>query len=228
MSTPPDGVPSVYHGVWWRTLYAGEDGEGLHIEDRSTRVIWLQTAFWHADLRVPKNRPDFTGVMSLDSCDRDRLVWLAGQTAFAGLTRVEGRFCTWHRLLDLSPGLEKDVGEMAWLGSGTLEERHPQGRYIEHWQQQPAGSSNQLVHLGTGGLPRWLQFGDHAMSIVPRPALPQAHDPLAVPQALDDAALRLRAGLEISYARHEDTGWRIELSTHPWREGLEVQAPSKS
>ena len=60
MSTPQDGMPPVYHGVWQRTLYAGAGDEGRHIEDRTTRVIWLQTAHWHADLRVPAGAP--TGV----------------------------------------------------------------------------------------------------------------------------------------------------------------------
>ena len=106
MSTPQDGMPPVYHGVWQRTLYAGAGDEGRHIEDRTTRVIWLQTAHWHADLRVPADRPDFVGVMSLEECNREQLVWLASQTAFVGLTRIEGHFCTWHRLLDLRPGLD--------------------------------------------------------------------------------------------------------------------------
>jgi hypothetical protein len=218
MSTPQDGMPPVYHGVWQRTLYAGAGDEGRHIEDRTPRVIWLQTAHWHADLRVPADRPDFVGVMSLEECNREQLVWLASQTAFVGLTRIEGHFCTWHRLLDLRPGLEKDIGEMIWLDDGTLEERHPQGHYIEHWEQQPAGSGDEQVRLGPDGLPRWLQFGDHAMSIMPRPAMPETHDLLATPGSLKTSALRLRTGLEISYAQRTGDGWKIVLSTHPWRE----------
>lgn len=228
MSTPQGGVPSRYHGVWQRTLYTGEGEHGDYIEDRTTRVVWLQTACWHADLRVPADRPDFTDVTSLDDCDRDRLVWLAGQTAFAGITRVEGRFCTWHRLLDQHPGLEKDVGEMAFLDEDTLEERHPQGRYRELWVRQADAGGAERTCLGPDGLPRWLQWGGHAMSIVPRFALPQTHDLLAAPRTLDSETLRLRAGMEISYARCNGSGWKIMLSTHPWREGFEIQTTGNS
>lgn len=220
-----DGVPLDYRGVWRRTLYAGEGEHGDYVEDRSTRVVWLQTTHWHADLRVPADRPDAGSVMSLEECSREQLVWLASQTAFAGLTRVEGRFCTWHRLIDLYPGLEKDIGEMVWLDDGTLEERHPHGRYIEHWERQQAGSVNEQVCPGPDGLTRWLQFGDHAMSIVPRPALTQDHDLLATPESLETSALRLRAGLEISYAQRAGDSWRVVLSTQPWREGRRITPP---
>ncbi|MHB0775860.1 hypothetical protein [Halomonas sp. WWR20] len=218
----PTGVPLAYRGVWQRTLYVGAGDGGRPVEDRTTRVIWLQTACWHADLRVPADRPDFAGVTSLDDCDRDRLVWLASQTAFAGVTRVEERLCTWHRLLDLRPGLEKDLGEMTWLDDGTLEERHPRGHYLERWERQTAYQGEECIQLGSDGLPRWLQWGGHAMSIVPRPALPDAHDPFAEPASLDTEALRLRTGLEISYAQRNGEGWKVILSTHPWREGQQA------
>ncbi|MCG7599235.1 hypothetical protein MHM84_05515 [Halomonas sp. McH1-25] len=222
----PAGVPLDYRGVWQRTLYAGVGDEDRHIEDRTTRVIWLQTACWHADLRVPADRPDFADVTSLDDCDRDRLVWLASQTAFAGITRVEGRFCTWHRLLDLHPGLEKDVGEMAWRDDGVLEERHPRGLYLERWVRQTAAHDEECIQLGSDGLPRWLQWGDHAMAIVPRPTLPEAHDLLASPESLETFALRLRAGLEISYAQRANGSWKVVLSTRPWHEGRRISPTS--
>lgn len=222
---PFAAVPEAYRGVWRRTLYAAASEDGRYVEDRATRVVWLQTRCWHADLRVPQDRPDFSSVTSLAGCDRDRLLWLASQTAFAGITVVEGRFCTWHRLFDLRPAAEKDIGEMAWREDGTLVERHPRGLYREHWQRQTDGGATERVDSGAEGVTRWLQWGKHAMLVVPRPLLPEDHDLFGDPATLDDEGLRMRAGLEISHACYDGENWRIELSTHPWREGMCTNYP---
>lgn len=213
-------VPTHYHGLWRRTLYAEPAaGEPVFV-DRDTQVFWLQAGDWHADLRVPADRPDFAGIDTLAGCGRDRLVWLACQTAFAGITRVEGRFCTWHRLVDLAPTLDKDIGEMRFIDDDTLEERHPGGLYRELWQRlTPAGSAEPVVRLDATGLPRWLEYGDHAMAIVPRREPSPNHDLLAAPERLSGAALHERTGLEISLARRTSDGWHVTLSLWPWREG---------
>ncbi|KXS36779.1 MAG: hypothetical protein AWU55_2860 [Halomonadaceae bacterium T82-2] len=223
MSMPLPGVPPVYRGVWQRLRYVGEDDDGQCVDDRSTRVVWLQTACWHADLRVPVDTPDFRGVASLAECRRDQLIWLASLTAFVGLTRVEGRFCTWHRLVDLSPGLDKDVGDMRFLDPHRLEERDPRGRYREDWAcLTDSVETGDTVRLDAQGLPRWLQRGDHAVWIEPRGAMPETHDLLAPASTLPDDALRWRAGLALHYLHRDDAGWRVALSTRPWRVGERI------
>lgn len=214
-------VPPRYRGLWRRTCYSEPRKDGAPLEDRDTQVYWLQSAHWHADIRIPAGGPDFSGVASLADCDRERLIWLAGLTAFAGLTRVEGRFCTWHRLVDMRPGLDKDIGVMHFDTATELEERHPADRYRERWQREyPAGdAAPESVQLTEEGLPAWIQRGRHAFTIAPRPALADDHDLLAPPERLTDDALRVRAALAISYARRESDGWRIVLSTQPWRRG---------
>jgi len=218
-------VPTIYHGLWQRTLYAEPaEGEPAFV-DRDTQVYWLQAGDWHADLRVPADRPSFIGVSTIDDCSREQLLWLARQTAFAGITRVEGRFCTWHRLIDLSPGLEKDVGVMRFLDDDTLEERHPDGRYREVWAGVTrAAPSEPIARFDNDGLPVWLQTGNYAMAITPRRAVIASHDLLADPATLADAELAQRAAVEISFAKRRDDGWRIALSTLPWREGERIDA----
>ena len=49
LPAPDDPVPERYRGVWVRTLLETPEGR-----DTTTRVHWLQTEGWHADLRVPK------------------------------------------------------------------------------------------------------------------------------------------------------------------------------
>ncbi|BBI73529.2 hypothetical protein HAALTHF_30630n [Vreelandella aquamarina] len=69
--------------------------------------VWLQGHQWHADLRIPADAPDFSGIQSLEECSRSQLEWLASLTAFTGLTQIEDGICTWHRFQDLCPSLEK-------------------------------------------------------------------------------------------------------------------------
>lgn len=153
-------VPERYRGLWRRRCYV-EPGRGAPaVADTSTRVLWLQTALWHADLRIPAAMPDFAGIARLADCDRARLLAIAGLTAFAGRTLVAGRLCTWHRLVDMAPGREKDIGAMRFLADGTLEECHPAGRYREHWEKSPPeADSTEIVYLDGHGLPVWLQRG---------------------------------------------------------------------
>lgn len=223
--THTHSVPPAYRGVWRRQSFVGRDASGAAVNDVTTRVIWLQTEHWHADLRVPAERPAFAAT-DLASAPTDALRWIAGQTAFAGLTRVEGCYCSWHRLHDLSPTLDRDVGVMHSIDADTLEERHPNGDYIERWQRLCTATAQNTVQIIDAALtPRWLSVGDHAIEIIPREQLPDGHDLLAPPAQLDDDALRRRASLSLSYARRTPDGWRIELSTLPWREGTLIRPP---
>jgi hypothetical protein len=81
---PEAPVPERYRGVWQRTLLETPD-----MRDTSTTVFWLQTAHWHADIRIPAHRPDFSGAARLANCSPRQLEWLAGQQGFAGVTQVD-------------------------------------------------------------------------------------------------------------------------------------------
>jgi hypothetical protein len=100
-------VPASYVGVWKRTLLATPT-----LPDTSTRVFWLQTDRWHADIRIPEDRPAIRGD-ALDLLDRTALRALSRQQGFAGITEVNGDICRWHRMIDYQPpGRIADVGRM--------------------------------------------------------------------------------------------------------------------
>lgn len=227
MSLSLPSIPREFRGVWRRTLYAEPAAQPYQQADTTTQVVWLQGEHWHADLRLPANGPDFSGISSLEECDRRQLKWLAGLTAFAGITQIEGErnssLCTWHRFQDLCPGLEKDVGLLQWINDTTLEEQHPHGQYVEHWQRLSNDVVEDVIQDERGQL-RWLQIGDHAIAITPRPA-GNASDLFSSLSTTDDDTLRRRASLCFDYLQrsqqqHSQEGWQVVLSSQPWRKGL--------
>jgi hypothetical protein len=86
MTIPLPGVPEQYQGGWQRGLYAEPNTPPYRVTDTTTQVVWLQGHQWHADLRIPTDAPDFSGIQTLEACSRPQLEWLASLTAFAGLT----------------------------------------------------------------------------------------------------------------------------------------------
>jgi len=124
-------VPPTYRGVWQRTLLATSD-----CHDASSRVYWLQTCNWHADIRIPAHRPDFTGVMSLADCSGEQLSWLAAQQGFAGITFVTGNQCEWKRAIDFQPPSGKrDIGRMLFVHPDKLLEYGLEDAYSETWER---------------------------------------------------------------------------------------------
>lgn len=213
-----DDPLDAYQGLWKRTLYAEPaDGPSAFV-DHTSKVYWLQCGPWHADLRIPADRPEFSGITRLDDCSHEQLVWLASQTAFAGRTVVEGRYCTWHRLIDLSPGMDNDIGEMRFIDGDTLEERHPGGKYREIWKRLEADRTRTAFTLDDHEFPTLLRVGRHAMAVCSTRRLCRGHRLLDSARSLGLDELRARASIEISYARLIENQWRIQSSSHPWRE----------
>lgn len=228
MSVSLPNIPREFRGGWQRTLYAEPAAQPYQHADTTTQVVWLQGELWHADLRLPANGPDFSGISGIEECDRRQLKWLAELTAFAGITQIEGErrpsLCTWHRFQDLCPGLEKDVGLLQWINGTTLEERHPHGHYVEHWQQISTEAAEEEIRCDEQGHLRWLQIGNHAMAITPR-AITAGSAALFEPLSdLTDDALRWRASLCFDYLQRSQDGWQIVLSTQPWRVGERLSA----
>lgn len=220
MSVAWPDVPPSYRGGWQRTLYAEPAVPPHGVRDTATRVVWLQTAGWHADLRVPAKRPSYEHVRDLDDCHREQLLWLADQTAFAGLTQVEDDVCTWHRAFDLAPSLTRDSGLMTFVSAHVVEECHPHGHYLERWERLPnSAECGERVAFDERGRPIWLQCGDHAIALTHRAVGQGGKASFAALDTLDDDALRWRASLRLDYLCRTGNRWRVALSTHPWREG---------
>lgn len=213
-------VPPIYRGLWERTRLERRSA-GTLTSDRPARVFWLQTPVWHADLRVPLERPEFGDVASIEACSDDQLAFLAGQEGFCGVTRIDGLVATWLRVVDLSPGTALDIGRMRFETDDLLVETGIAEDYLEDWTRV-AGS---VPERGVPPLGRdasgcvLLTSGGWRMRIGPRPRAPESFDPYCPADERDRADLLWVAALELTLLRRTDEGWIAELSTHPWVEG---------
>ncbi len=232
-SAPP--LPAALQGVWRRSLL---DGPGIAPDTQST-VLWLQTGLWHADLRLPPMRPDFSSVESLSGCTPDQHLWLSGQQGFAGITTLrsdmETLVCQWHRRIDFQPPRnERDIGTIEFDASGAvMEERGIDADYREIWQRL-AGSQGETGgwrRLGAGTASILLYAGSFFMLVRDRRApLPEAggtgserlRDLLERHPGAEHACELL--DLEISFGNWHgaDLGGTVVHSTLPWREGTQV------
>ncbi|MHB9051657.1 MAG: hypothetical protein ACYC3R_07400, partial [Thiomonas delicata] len=120
-------VPPHYQGLWRRTLLTAPG-----LRDDTTLVLWMQTAQWHADLRIPADRPPCEGRRSVHDCSRDELLGLLRQEGFAGITQVQGDTCEWLRQLDYRPSGRRDLGCMAFASTlDAIDEYGVEADYAE-------------------------------------------------------------------------------------------------
>ena len=211
-------LPAAYQGLWRRTML-----ETTEVRDVDSTVYWLQTECWHADLRVPAGRPDFSRVRSLEQCTPLHLEWLLRQEGFAGTTQVHGNLCEWHRRLDYHPGDGRDIGYMCFH-EAFLEEFGVERQYREQWQQVPLAcrqfSASHAQRNGTQQL--LLCAGEYFMHVRPHQLAVHEADNLwslveAQHASLDD--MRKLADFEISFGLRQKSAMRIVHSTLPWMEG---------
>ncbi len=203
-------VPAHYLGVWQRTLLRTADG----LEDRASRVFWLQTASLHADLRIPDVAPM-------------TLAQRTGQKGFAGITEVRGDHCQWHRVVDFHPDSGADIGLMEFISPDEIHESAPDGSYLEIWKRLPESvGSNQAVWLvASGDSTRQgclLRAGDCFMFVADRPARAQRGQSLnAQLGGLNADQAEILLGCEFSFGRIAggSVPWEITRSTVPGRTG---------
>lgn len=208
-------VPAAYRGVWRRSLLAAP---GLH--DTTTTVFWMQTSRWHADIRLPAGRPDFSGVRSLADCSEAQLAWLATQQGFAGVTTVDRSSgeTHWRRVVDFQPPTGIPDAGHARFENDMLVETGIFADYLEHWHLEPDTDDGFAVfHRIDDGVPTFLlTAGMRVMLVRARPAS------LDVRQWSEGEQLRQQLDFEISCGERNADGWRIRHSTFPWREGQQV------
>ena len=227
----PAPVPSTYLGVWRRSLL-----ETAELRDERSHVFWLQTPHWHADLRLPAGRPDFSGVSCLAECDDTQLSWLARQQGFCGVTQVDGDLCTWHRQMDFQPANgSRDIGRMVFDGE-RVTETGVEADYVEVWERlQPSRGGTAALELVVEAgkqpaRPTWLLVAGDCFIYVRGRAQP-------LPKATDLSRLIARTqpsqsqildwlNVEISFGyRKGPNPWRIEHSTLPFREETTLTRP---
>ena len=216
-------VPVGYLGVWKRTLLRTPK-----FEDTTTQVFWMQTKSWHADIRIPHDRPTCSGKTTLKDLTRNELLGLTAQQGFSGTTHVEANICRWQRQYDYQPpsGMN-DIGRMEFDGPDRILEYGIEADYFEIWERLPgsAGDSS-AIDLSADPLARLLTAGEFFMLVRPRiGALTQASSLLELAGDKNEDELRKLLDFEISFGRRSfkyGTG-SVELSTLPWRQGITIQ-----
>ncbi len=213
-------VPDHYRGVWARRLL-----ETPQICDESTFVRWLQTSVWHADVRIPSERP---GV--------DAQTQLANQQGFCGVTHVEqqtqGDVCTWHRRFDFQPPrADVDAGVMVFEIPERVIETGVHASYLEIWDRLP-GSTGRFIALarldetGRDTRERFFVAGQHAMHVRPRltdwPRDTQDGQTLSGVLARYPGMAQELLDFEISFGMLDAGHWVIERSTLPALQGVSL------
>lgn len=222
-------VPDAYLGVWQRKRLESP----LSIDDTS-HVFWLQTSSLHADIRIPADRPSFTGKSRLQDFSIDELKLLASQQGFAGKTKVIGDTCLWERHLDYQPTTGKrDIGRMQFSGNQIVE-TGIDSDYSEIWQKLPE-SEGQVVSLRFMEEKTSRHHTRHQKGILVvsgdyfiyardrRTTLSNSASLEALFNEIDLAKEQLIdiLDLDISFGQRTqgNSPWEIQLSTLPYREG---------
>jgi hypothetical protein len=225
-------VPDRYRGVWTRTLLETPD-----VRDTTTWVHWLQTARWHADLRVSAAAEVGREARPLAQLSSAQHHALSLQQGFFGRTEVishaYGDICTWHRRLDLQPpGPNPDAGWMEFESADRVIETGVHGAYREVWERLPDSVGRHMVlsrlsaadDASAGSSTHLLLSGDWLMRVRPR-RLPWPFD-TAVGDTMEGLLARhpgSALGLldfEISFGRLHEGQWSISRSSLPELEGV--------
>lgn len=212
-------------GLWRRSLIVWPDGR----RDDSTAVSWLQGPTFYADLRAPPDRPSFGGVSGRDDLTRDQVAWLATQEGFAGRIFFDGQFFEWQRVVDFQPeSPHADAGRL-WFDQGRMIEEGRDIPYIEHWHrddrlaQMPCGAL-QLSDQSDGCSGFLVRVGTLFMYARDRPTpLPAGGTLSGYAKSASLEVARTMVDCELSFGRVGASGWLIESSSLPYREGARLR-----
>ena len=223
-------VPQQYLGIWQRTLleHAGE-------QDTSTFVLWLQTELYHADIRIPADRPTFNSINHLEDCAISQLAWLASQQGFTGVTQINGNLTQWLRDYDFQPASsQRDIGEMIFETGDILVETGVDVHYLERWKKLPNSHLNLNVKQVHGEnrharkiVARLLTANRTFAYVRPRDTkLPNATSLTSAIETFKPSKETLLdwVDFEISFGEIiDDDQGRISHSTFPFREGKTIK-----
>jgi hypothetical protein len=113
----------------WRRNWLRAPG----VEDRTTRVNWVQAGNWCADIRVPLIRP-LKSVAALSAISGPDLAQLLSAEGFAGHITLAGDVCTWRRSWNWHGfPCPVDAGTLWFDDDGHLIEDGVHARYREEW-----------------------------------------------------------------------------------------------
>lgn len=228
-------VPEQLIGCWKRHSIVLKDGT----VDRTTRVLWLQTASGVADIRISADRPDMRHRSGLASCTRDELLALAEQDCFAATTLFDPAatpypMAIWPISLDLfrfQPVVSyPEPGWLEWKDNGSvMMEYAPSGAYEEDWRllETKPPFAIHLMKVTNDAIECLYVVGNHAVRARSRrQAITQQRPLPEIARGLGDDLEPIREMLdcEFSYAQRDAASkdYVIELSTLPWLEGQKL------
>jgi hypothetical protein len=231
-------VPEKMIGCWERLSIRFSDGT----EDKTTRVIWLQTLSGIGDIRILVSRPHLRDRKGLADCSKDELLKLAEQDCFCGITLFDpdakpfptASWPTEAYLFRFQPVITfPEPGWIEWRNSGTcMIEKAPSGAYEEDWRLRPDSRSfaAHLTKRDAAHTTCLYVAGEHAVYARNRRAnLPSHKTLLELAQEAQYERDRLEelVDCEFSYARRAGSGddYTIVVSTLPWREGKSLGYP---
>lgn len=111
----------------------------------------MQAGHDFADVRIPADRPDLNGVISLAGLSATTLHDLARAEGFAGRVMLEGDTCTWHRDVNWHGAPDTpDVGAIRFDEDGHMVESGVLAEYTELWEQR-AISTSRAIRIAGGG-----------------------------------------------------------------------------
>lgn len=217
----PLAVPDWTLGCWKRRCITYANGR----EDTETTVIWIQSHGLTGDLRIPRWRPSAEGKAGFSEFAGDELPLLASVEGGVADTSWAGDRMAWSNWSAFQP-YDKwpEPGVLQRVGSSLIEWA-PSGIYVEDWRLQP-GSSGLMVGLRLtaeirdgeqrrrdGGL---VICGDHALFSLGR--FEELPEEIPAQRQLAQGLERIFEA-EASYCVRDGEGFRISLSTNPFRHG---------
>jgi len=160
-------------------------------------------------------------------------MWLAAQEGFAGELVEEDGWFEWRRDIDFQPkAIYSDIGRL-WIEGDVMVEEGKDIPYIEHWHREPIGSmplwAARLEDRETGQKGAIARMG--SLFMIARERYCAVPEGLTLAECVAGAADMARAqeflDCEISQGAVTSTGWFVQRSSLPFREGKSL-APART
>ncbi|CAN5541850.1 hypothetical protein BH10PSE5_BH10PSE5_00760 [soil metagenome] len=217
-------VPPELTGLWRREVITTPKG----YRDETTRVLWLQTRSWYADIRVKADRPKREGATGFADYTDAELVQMAAVQGFAGELSATGNVCLWRRDLDYQPPNDSVDEATFAVKDGVMIEDGIHSEYQEIWRHQ-APSATPLAAYSLAGETKgllviagdyFLEIRDRATPLAPAESL-TAYVTEALAKGERDAAVAALS-MRICHGQLEGASRRVTLSSYPWLEGTDL------
>jgi hypothetical protein len=217
-------VPPDLTGLWRREVITTPKG----YRDETTRVLWLQTRSWYADIRVRADRPKREGATGFADYTDAELIQMAAVQGFAGELSATGNVCLWRRDLDYQPPNDSVDEATFAVKDGVMIEDGIHSEYQEIWRYQAPSATPLVAYKLTGeakGLlviagEYFLEIRDRATPLAPAESL-TAYVTEALAKGDRDAAIAALS-MQICHGKVEGAARRVTLSSYPWLEGTDL------